>query len=168
MSEMNLGPTTPPENFRNWKAKDYQADPRAWEVRSVCVEALKALVAHQRGGASEREQLEGTLEHLQGRFIELGIHPELHKDKNPYYPTVSPRAMAESRAAELSRLCGVGVPSQEVFVINLENESLIADGPDGGMAVLRPTPEVAEFAASQMFLTICADQLAAGNEVFGA
>ncbi len=167
LSFFNRGPEQPPRDFKGWKASDYEANPRAKELRELCIVAIRTLSDHQKQGASERDKLEGDLEHLQGRFIALGIHPGMHSDKWTYYPTESPLAMVECRASELSKYCGVGMPSQKVFMINLAEEYVIEDGNQQLAAVLPPSPEVAEFAASQMFLTICTDQLDANKEVWG-
>ena len=160
-------PDRPPKDFTGWKASDYEADPRAKELRELCILAIRTLRDHQSADASGRDKLDADLEHLQGRFIALGISPGMHFDKWTYYPTESPLAMAECRASELSRYCGVGMPSQQVFMINLADESIITGENQQPVAALPPTPEIAEFAASQMFLTICTDQLDANREVWG-
>ncbi len=167
MQSTSHGPNKPPRDWNNWTAEDYGKDARASELRTLCIDAIRALLAHQRGSASDRETSGSDLEHLQGRFIGLGIHPGLHNDKDTYYPTTSPLAMVECRAVELARFCGVGMPSQQVFVANLEDASLVDETESSAVAALPPSPEVAEFAASQMYLTVCTDQLDANKEVYG-
>ncbi len=156
----------PPVNFKGWKKSDYDSDPRASEVRLLCIDAIKVLILHQ-SSASQRDELGARFEQLQGRFIALNIFPGMHSDKHIYCTTESARMMAECRASELSKYCGIGMPSAQVAAINLANEDIIDNAEGNLVAVGRPSAELAEFCASQMYLTICAEQLDAEREIYG-
>ena len=145
--------------------EQYQAIPRLAELREICLEIARQvsviLECTERLRPNRRMQIEGILEHLQGRLIGLGIQrPDPHAEAIPRTEWDNPRLMGEFTATQMFELCGDMIVSAKAAT-GVQPDEL---GQLAAHVTERPSEAEIDWAFGRTAVSMCVDYFDAERE----